>query len=132
MDCLFCKIIAGEIPAYKIYEDDDVYAFLDVAEDADGHTLVVPKTHCRNILDADPAGLAKTLAGVQTVSRHYIDDCGFEGVNVLTFAEPSAGQTVFHLHFHIYPRKSGDGVFEIPKSKKCKFSLADMQKKLQF
>jgi histidine triad (HIT) family protein len=132
MDCIFCKIISGEIPSYKIYENDDVYAFLDVAEDADGHTLVVPKTHCRNVLDADPALLSKTLAGVQTVAKHYVDDCGFEGVNVLTFAEECAGQSVFHWHFHIYPRKSGDGVFEFPKFKKCNFSLAEMQKHLSF
>jgi histidine triad (HIT) family protein len=84
------------------------------------------------VLEADPAVLAKTIAGVQTVVRHYVDDCGFEGANVLTFAEECAGQSVFHLHFHIYPRKSGDGVFQIPKVKKCKFSLDEMQKKLQF
>jgi histidine triad (HIT) family protein len=131
MDCIFCKIIAGEIPSYKIYENQWVYAFLDAAEDSDGHTLVVPKKHFRNILDAESAELAKVMEGVQAVARHYTQDCGFEGVSVLTFAEPCAGQSVFHLHFHILPRKPGDGVFEYPKFKKCKHTLAEMQEKLR-
>jgi histidine triad (HIT) family protein len=130
-DCIFCKIIAGEIPCHKIYEDDRVFAFLDTAEDADGHTLVVPKTHCRNLLDVPPDVLAQVMAGVQKVARHYVDACGFRGVNVLNFSEPCAGQTVFHLHFHILPRTPGDGVFAMPREKKCKFTLPQMRERLQ-
>ncbi|MDR3283813.1 MAG: HIT family protein [Treponema sp.] len=131
-DCIFCKILAGEIPSYKIYENDHVYAFLDVAEDADGHTLVIPKKHCRNVLDAEPEELSKTLAGVQAVARHYVKDCGYDGASVVTFAEPCAGQSVFHWHFHVYPRKNGDGLFVFPKFKKCTRSLSAIQKLLQF
>jgi histidine triad (HIT) family protein len=129
-DCIFCKIIAGEIPSYKIYENEHVYAFLDVAEDADGHTLVVPKKHCRNILDCPTEELTRIMEGVKTVTAHYIKDCGYEGANILSFTEACAGQTVFHLHFHVYPRLADDGVLNFPKQKRSTCSLADMQKKL--
>jgi histidine triad (HIT) family protein len=130
-DCVFCKIIAGDIPSRKVYEDEYVFAFLDIAEDADGHTLVIPKKHCRNILDCGDDELARVMAGVKKITAHYLER-GFEGANILTFTEPSAGQTVFHLHFHIIPRVSDDGVFAFPKIKKCKHTLEEMQKKLQF
>ncbi|MDR1785118.1 MAG: HIT family protein [Spirochaetaceae bacterium] len=127
-DCIFCKIIAGEIPSYRIYEDERVYAFLDVAEDADGHTLVVPKRHCSGLIDCDGESLADTVHAVQKLCAHYIRDCGFEGANVLNFTGECAGQTVFHLHFHIIPRKTGDGVYSFPRFKKCTRTLAEMQK----
>ena len=129
-DCIFCKIIAGKIPSHKIYEDENVFAFLDIAEDADGHTLVVPKKHCRSVLDCGETELARTMSAVQKITAHYIERCGFEGANILSFAEPCAGQTVFHLHFHIIPRLTGDGVFEFPKIKKCKHTLEAMRQKL--
>jgi histidine triad (HIT) family protein len=131
-DCIFCKIRDGEIPSAKIYENDAVYAFLDVAGDADGHTLVIPKVHCRNVLDAPSEVLADVLEGVQTVARHYVEDCGYEGVNIVNFNEACAGQTVFHLHFHVYPRKAGDGVLLSHKVKNARFTLEEMQKKLEF
>jgi histidine triad (HIT) family protein len=131
VDCVFCRIVAGELPAYKIYEDDRVYAFLDAARDVDGHTLVVPKRHCRNILDCDPAELAAVARGVQTVSRHYVNDAGYDGANVFSLTEPSAGQSVFHLHFHIFPRKNGDGVYDFPKLRACRHSLEEMHEKLK-
>jgi histidine triad (HIT) family protein len=130
-DCIFCKIIAGDIPSYKIYENDAVYAFLDVAEDGDGHTLVVPKQHCRNMFDAPPETVSAVLNAVQTIARHYVRNCGYDGINVLNFNEECAGQTVFHLHFHIYPRKNGDDLFHFPKFKKCTMTLADAQQKLR-
>jgi histidine triad (HIT) family protein len=130
-DCIFCKIIAGHIPSYKIYEDEHVYAFLDIAEDADGHTLVVPKKHCRNILDCDADELAHLMRGVQKIADHYIARCGFEGANIFTFTEPCAGQSVFHLHFHVIPRTTGDGIFEYPKMKQCKHTLEQMHAKLK-
>jgi histidine triad (HIT) family protein len=131
-ECLFCKIIAGEIPCRKIYEDEGVFAFLDIAGDADGHTLVVPKAHCRNVLDAPGTVLSDTLGGVQRIARHFVADCGLEGVNIINFSAAPAGQTVFHLHFHIYPRKTGDGYTLARKLKNAKSSLEEMQKLLQF
>ncbi len=110
MDCIFCKIIKGEIPSYKIYEDDMTYAFLDIADDSYGHTLVIPKKHCVNILDCDEDYLNAVISAVKKISNHYVDNCGFEGVNVLNASGESAQQSVFHLHFHIIPRKSADGI----------------------
>ena len=77
-DCIFCKIIKGEIPSYKIYENDKVYAFLDIACDSYGHTLVIPKKHCVNLLDCDKEYLDAVVEAVQTISNHYVNDCGFE------------------------------------------------------
>jgi histidine triad (HIT) family protein len=131
-DCIFCKIIAGEIPSYKIFENEFVYAFLDIAEDMDGHTLVVPKKHCRNILDCADDDLLHLMQSVKKITSHYISNCGYEGANIFSFTEACAGQTVFHLHFHVYPRTADDGFFTIKKEKRSKHSLEDMQKKLAF
>lgn len=129
-DCIFCKIIAGEIPSYKIYENDKVYAFLDIACDAVGHTLVVPKKHCVNVLDCDKEYLDAVVEAVQLISRHYVIDCGFDGVNVLNASGVSAEQSVFHLHFHIVPRKTGDGLSMWPLQGKRDIDLAEICKKL--
>lgn len=131
-DCIFCKIIKGDIPSYKIYEDDYVFAFLDIACDVYGHTLVIPKKHCANILDCDKEYLDKVIESVQKISRHYVDDCGFDGVNVLNASGESAEQTVFHLHFHIIPRKNGDGVHAWPFTDKLPLDLAEVYNKLKF
>lgn len=125
-DCLFCKIIDGQIPSYKIYEDDYVYAFLDIACDVYGHTLVIPKKHCVNVFDADKDYLAHVIAAVQKISRHYVDDCGFDGVNILNASGKAAQQSVFHLHFHIVPRKDGDGVDAWPFKDKKDIDLAQV------
>lgn len=113
-DCLFCKIISGEIPSYKIYEDDDVYAFLDIADDVYGHTVVVPKRHCDNMYECGPRTFAKFMAAVKKIADHYIDDCGFDGYNIINNTGFSAEQSVMHLHYHILPRKSG-GSFKLWK-----------------
>ncbi|MDE5756044.1 MAG: HIT family protein [Clostridia bacterium] len=131
MDCIFCKIIKGEIPSYKIYEDDMTYAFLDIASDSYGHTLVIPKKHCVNVLDCDEAYLKATIDTVQKISRHYVDDCGFEGVNILNASGESAQQSVFHLHFHIIPRKSDDGIDIWALKDKKDLDLAQVCKKLK-
>lgn len=123
-DCLFCKIIDGQISSYKIYEDDYVYAFLDIACDVYGHTLVVPKCHATNVLDCDPEYLAKVMQAVQKISKHYVDDLGYEGVNILNASGEAAQQSVFHLHFHIIPRKKGDGVDSWPFRDKHEYDLA--------
>ncbi len=105
---IFAKILRGEIPSVKVYEDDDTLAFMDVMPQAPGHLLVVPKAGSRNILDADPAVLAKTIAVVQKLAVAAKEAFDADGVYVAQFNEPAAGQTVFHLHFHIVPRNEGE------------------------
>lgn len=113
-NCIFCKIIKGDMPSYKIYENDKVYAFLDISKDYYGHTLVVPKCHCVNILDCPKDYLDAVIEATQLISNHYVKECGFDGVNVLNASGESAEQSVMHLHFHIIPRKSNDGLHTYP------------------
>ena len=129
-NCIFCKILAGEIPSYKIYEDDKTYAFLDIACDSFGHTLVIPKKHCTNVLDCDADDFKAVMAAVQKISRHYVDDCGFTGVNILNASGASAQQSVFHLHMHIIPRKENDGLNAWPLNDKYELDLAAICKQL--
>ena len=128
--CIFCKIINGEIPSYKIYENDKVYAFLDIAKDADGHTLVIPKKHVTNILDADNETLKDVMEGIKVISDHYIG-LGYDGVNVMNASGESAEQSVFHLHFHIIPRKKEDGMHTWPSLPGAKEELAEIHQKLK-
>ena len=107
-DCIFCKIIDGEIPCYKIYEDEKTLAFLDIADDFVGHTLVIPKKHCTNILDADTETIEAVFKAVQKVAKHYTEKCFFDGVNIINANGVCAEQSVFHLHIHIIPRRAGD------------------------
>ena len=109
-NCIFCRIVSGEIPCMKIYEDEAALAFMDVAKDVDGHMLVVPKKHCKNILDCDAETLAAVMQTVKTVSMHLTADCGYEGVNLLNASEECAGQSVPHFHIHIIPRKKNDQI----------------------
>ena len=106
-DNIFAKILRGEIPSHKIYEDDDVYAFMDVMPQGKGHSLVIPKQGSRNLLDADSAVLAKLIAATQKVAIAVKKAFAADGVTIMQFNEPAAGQTVFHLHFHIIPRFEG-------------------------
>ncbi|WP_432347697.1 HIT family protein [Shinella yambaruensis] len=104
---IFAKILRGEIPAHRVYEDDDAVAFMDVMPQADGHTLVIPKTPSRNILDAAPQTLSRLLPVVQKVAAAAKEAFEADGVTVMQFNEPAAGQTVYHLHFHVIPRVEG-------------------------
>ncbi len=113
-DCVFCKIIKGEIPSSKIYEDEFTYAFLDLNNDGNGHVLVIPKKHCVNVLDCEEEVLAKVANTIKIVSKHLVDNCGFGGVNILNASGKDAEQSVFHLHFHILPRKAGDNFKTFP------------------
>lgn len=124
-ECIFCKIVKGDIPSYKIYEDNYTYAFLDISNDANGHILVIPKKHFTNILDCDGDILNKVMATIQKVSKHLINNCGFEGVNVLNASGLAAEQSVFHLHFHILPRKNDDGFKTFPILNKNVLSLEE-------
>ncbi|CAN1722328.1 histidine triad (HIT) family protein [Hyphomicrobium sp. 1Nfss2.1] len=104
---VFAKILRGEIPSHKIYEDADALVFMDVMPQAPGHTLIVPKAPSRNILDADPAVLAKVIPIVQRTARAVKEAFVADGVTVVQFNEPASGQTVYHLHFHVIPRHEG-------------------------
>ncbi|MGH6763158.1 MAG: HIT family protein [Phyllobacterium sp.] len=104
---IFAKILRGEIPSYRVYEDDHAIAFMDVMPQTPGHTLVVPKAPSRNLLDADPETLSKVIPIVQKIARAAKTAFASDGVIVSQFNEPAAGQTVFHLHFHILPRFEG-------------------------
>ncbi|HEY9292537.1 MAG TPA: HIT family protein [Microlunatus sp.] len=102
-NCLFCKIIAGEIPSRKIDEDEHAYAFLDVAPFHRGHTLVVPKRHVPSVL-GDPPALAEITPAIDRVSRLLVERLGADGLNLFSSAGATAGQEVFHLHVHLLPR----------------------------
>jgi histidine triad (HIT) family protein len=104
---IFAKILRGEIPCHKVYEDEHTLAFMDVMPQVDGHCLVIPKQGSRNLLDADPANFAPLMATVQKVARAAREAFGAEGVLIQQFNEPAAGQTVFHLHVHVLPRIEG-------------------------
>ena len=104
---IFAKIILGTLPAYKVYEDDATIAFMDVMPQGTGHTLVIPKNPSRNLLDTDIAVLPDLIATVQKIARAVVSAFSADGVSVLQFNEPAAGQTVFHLHFHVIPRFEG-------------------------
>ncbi len=108
-DCVFCRIIRGELPSWKVYEDDDVVAFLDINPVTKGHTLVVPKQHYRNIFDAPDDVLAKVIAAAKKVAWALRRGLGAEGVHIVSNAEPAAKQVVFHFHVHVIPRWSNDG-----------------------
>jgi histidine triad (HIT) family protein len=109
-DCLFCKIVAGEIPSHKIDEDDKTLAFMDINPWTRGHALVIPKAHSRNLYDIEPADLAAMHATAQRVAQRMRDRLASEGVNILQSSESVAMQTVFHSHVHVIPRYSDDGL----------------------
>ena len=104
---VFAKILRGELPAQKVYEDADTLAFMDIMPRCDGHVLVIPKTPARNVLDATPAQLAACMATVQKVAAATMKAFGAAGITLQQFNEPAGGQVVFHLHFHILPRSEG-------------------------
>lgn len=117
-DCLFCKIINGEIPCHKIFEDEFTFAFLDIADDFEGHTLIVPKQHFNSILDCNKETLNKVMETVQKISNHYVQNCGYDGVNVLNNSGECAHQSVHHLHMHVVPRKNNDNLNMYAKQEK--------------
>ena len=106
-DNIFGKILRGEIPAAKVYEDAHTLAFMDVMPQGPGHTLVIPKQGSRGLLDADPQLLAALIASVQKVARAVKAAFDADGLSVFQYNEPAGGQTVFHLHVHIVPRHEG-------------------------
>lgn len=131
-DCIFCKIINGEMPCYKIYEDDFCLAFLDISNDIFGHTLVIPKKHYESVMTCDNTTLARVAETCKKVGNHYVKECGFDGYNILNASGKAAEQSVFHLHFHILPRKNDDGYKTFPHFSGSGTELVDVCEKLKF
>jgi histidine triad (HIT) family protein len=109
-DTVFSRIIRGEIPCHKIYEDGDTLAFLDIMPRTEGHALVITKEKARDLFDVSPKALAKLMAVVQKLAPQIKDAIGADGVLIQQFNGAAAGQTVFHLHMHIIPRKEGEAL----------------------
>lgn len=107
-DNIFAKILRGEVPCEKVYEDADTLVFMDIMPRADGHLLVIPKTPARNMLDASPEQLAACLATVQKVAHATLKAFGATGITLQQFNENAGGQEVYHLHFHVLPRHEGE------------------------
>jgi histidine triad (HIT) family protein len=104
---IFAKVLRGELPSHKIYEDEHTLAFLDIMPRAEGHALVITKEKATNLFDVSPESLAKLLAVVQKLAPQIKEAVGADGVLIAQYNGAAAGQTVFHLHVHIIPRKAG-------------------------
>ena len=103
-DCIFCQIVSGQIPSSKVYEDEEVLAFLDITQVTTGHTLVIPKKHYRNVLEMDAEAASSLFAPVPKIAKQLQEKLGASGVNIINNNEEAAGQTVFHTHVHLLPR----------------------------
>jgi histidine triad (HIT) family protein len=104
---IFARILRGELPCHKVYEDERALAFLDIMPRAPGHTLVLPKSPARNLLDVEPGDLAHVMQVAQKIARAAVKVFGADGITVQQFNESAGGQVVFHLHVHVIPRKDG-------------------------
>ena len=109
-DCIFCRIVSGEVPSARVYETEEVLAILDINPVAPGHTLLLSKEHVPGVLEAGPEVLAALAQALSTVARGVVRATEAEGLNVLLNSGRPAGQLVPHLHFHLIPRRSGDGL----------------------
>ena len=130
-NCIFCRIAAGKVQSLKIYENEKTLAFMDIAKDVDGHILVIPRKHCRNILDCDQETLFDVMRTVQIVSKHLTEHCGYEGVNLLNASDESAGQSVLHFHIHVIPRRRDDGIDAWPRFKGAKEDIQSVFEKVK-
>lgn len=110
MGCLFCKIVNGEIPAEKIYEDDACIGIIDINPVSAGHALVIPRQHCLNLFDSDDELLAKVGVATRNLANLLMEALGAQGVNVIQNNGAAAGQVIHHSHIHIVPRHDGDGI----------------------
>ena len=121
-DCIFCKIAAGIIPSHKVYEDDDVLAFLDISQVTPGHTLVISKKHYANFLTAEKDVMHKVMDVAQRIGQAEMSILGAKGVNILTNVNKEAGQSVFHFHVHVIPRYIANEGFRIEMKENDKLS----------
>ena len=127
---IFAKILRGELPAHRVYEDDRALAFLDIMPRAPGHTLVIPKNPARNILDIDADDLGYVATIAQRIARAQMQAFGADGITVQQFNEGAGGQVVFHLHVHVIPRKAGVTMKPPASEKEKPEVLAEQAKKL--
>ena len=127
---IFAKILRGELPCHKVYEDDKTFAFLDIMPRAPGHTLVLPKAPARNILDVDADDLAHVSKVAQKIAKAAVKAFEADGITVQQFNEGAGGQVVFHLHVHVIPRKSGVSMKPPANEKEKPEVLAEHAKKL--
>src|SRR5580658_1520069 len=104
---IFAKILRGELPAHKVFEDEKVFSFLDIMPRAPGHTLVIPKAPARTFLDIEPDDLSHLIKVAQRIARATVKVFDADGLTIQQFNEPAGGQVVFHLHIHVMPRKAG-------------------------
>ena len=109
-NCLFCKIVAGDIPSTRVYEDERTIAFMDIFPGTRGHCLVIPRAHAADITEIAPEDLAACAAAAQDLAKRAQAKLGAEGVNLFNSCGAAAGQTVFHFHIHVLPRYAGDGL----------------------
>ena len=107
-DCIFCKIIAGELPEQILDEDERTVTFMDISPATRGHALVVPRRHSRNLLEIEPEDLEATVLAAQRLARNVGERLGADGVNLMNSSGSAAWQTVFHFHMHVIPRYAGD------------------------
>jgi histidine triad (HIT) family protein len=114
-DCIFCKIVSNEVPSSKIYEDDEVVAFLDLRPSSKGHALVVPRQHSADFLESSDQLLVKIVPKVRKIAEGIMKATGAAGFNLTVNNGAAAGQVIFHLHFHIIPRYSNDGLKLFPQ-----------------
>lgn len=128
--CIFCRVVSGEVPSRKVFEDEHTLAFMDVAGDVDGHILVIPQKHVNSILDCDGETLGRLTGTVKKVSGHLVEKCGYDGVNLLNAGGEAAGQSVPHFHIHIIPRKAGDGVDAWPKFEGARREMEDVLREI--
>jgi histidine triad (HIT) family protein len=127
---IFAKILRGELPCYKVYEDDKALAFLDIMPRAPGHTLILPKAPARNILDVAPDDLTHVIKVTQKIARAGMQVFGADGITIQQFNENAGGQVVFHLHVHVIPRKIGVAMKPPASEKEAPEVLADNAKRL--
>jgi histidine triad (HIT) family protein len=127
---VFAKILRGELPAHKVFEDDKVFALLDIMPRAPCHTLVIPKSPVRTILDIAPDDLAYLIKATQTIARAAVKAFAADGLTIQQFNEPAGGQVVFHLHFHVIPRRAGVALKPPASVKEHPAVLADQALKL--
>ena len=127
---IFAKILRGELPCYKVYEDDKTFAFLDIMPRAPGHTLILPKAPARNLLDVGADDLAAVIKTAQKVAQAGMTAFEADGVTVQQFNEGAGGQVVFHLHVHVIPRKAGVPMKPPASEKEKPELLAEQAKQL--